>query len=203
MDLRRRSFGREIPRRYDLLPSQKQCAKHAILPFSVRNTISIQQSWPVRTHECDIDTSVVRINAVGWHTDTTGAGSWLQFDLGMAAPITGLNVYAWNAGSCASYTVQYSYDTTAWSDAQIGFMPSVIGWNNTTWRNAGDHLILAASTGEHAGRGILDHRSAARTLSDPLPEFRIKASISRLTHASSQARVVAGRRGQSSLRSKP
>jgi RHS repeat-associated protein len=79
------------------------------------------------------------VNQVGWATDNSAAGSWLEVDLGTAQAIIEADIYALTPGYEGSYHVQCSDENATWTDAAIDFDPAQIGWNKQTWNSVGAH----------------------------------------------------------------
>ncbi len=77
---------------------------------------------------------------VGWDTNFSVAGAWLQIDLGLGneKAYVQTRVYASAAGYTGIYSIQY-YDisSSTWLDAVTGFAPSASGWNSIAWPSVG------------------------------------------------------------------
>jgi hypothetical protein len=66
-----------------------------------------------------------------WHTDSSTPGAWVKVDLGAGngKAVRRAKIWASSAGYAGNYTIQYSDNDAAWTDAATDFIPALAGEN--------------------------------------------------------------------------
>jgi len=77
----------------------------------------------------------------GFHTDTTGIGSWVLIDYGPDWRALTKWEYYVGAAADATWNIQYSADNATWGTAYVGLdvAPGGAGWKTATWASVGTY----------------------------------------------------------------
>lgn len=91
----------------------------------------------------------------GWNTDAAVANAYVRVDLGVGVTKTFVScaIHAFGSGNAGNYSVQYSDDAAAWTDAKTGFIPARSGSNVVTWTAAGAHRYWQVKLTNTPGAG--------------------------------------------------
>lgn len=89
---------------------------------------------------------------LGWYTDSSVPGAYVQLDLGASYPLQALGIWT-GTPSYAVYDVKYSNDASNWSTAATGYRPTP-GWSFASWGPVGKHrywrIVLTNTPGNGA-----------------------------------------------------
>ncbi len=80
--------------------------------------------------------------AAGFHTDTSGSGSYMQIDYGSgsATPLTSWQYFVGGANCNAVWDIEYSDNASTWTKAYIGLdVDGAGGWHTANWTSVGSH----------------------------------------------------------------